>query len=275
MPTFTNPTTDADEAYEAMRGLAHASRRFEDPSDTYAVIGDLLGGMRSLRQVLDQLAAVHLAHQHRVTDEAHDYAGGAVRALAAADELHQAATFIDQAHDRLNTAMIHSGRIVWQPQDRLVERWVGVVFLQGEEADRVLDLVDAHGVEAGIEHLSGWDYGDETTDAAMEGGDVHDTAPVYAGDRQAETGDYAMTYNPQAGHVALYRRHLIPVGDAIDPLTDADATPAATTAVSSQRGPGRDPAGRDAAERRSAVRAGGWFEHPGVAAVKQSRDLAL
>ena len=51
----------------------------------------------------------------------------------------------------------------------------------------------------------------------MQNGDVHDSAPVYAGDRQAETGDYAMTYNPQAGHVALYRRHLIRPEDALDP----------------------------------------------------------
>lgn len=60
MPTYTNPTSDASDAYEALRGLAHASRSFEDPSETYVVIGELLGGLRSLRQVLDQLAAAHL-----------------------------------------------------------------------------------------------------------------------------------------------------------------------------------------------------------------------
>jgi hypothetical protein len=35
MPTFQNPTADAAEASEALRGLAHASRVFEDPADTY------------------------------------------------------------------------------------------------------------------------------------------------------------------------------------------------------------------------------------------------
>ena len=256
MPTFTNPAADAGEAYEALRGLAHASRTFEDPSETYAVIGDLLGDVRSLRQVLDQLATVHLNHQHQVTDESREYGGGSVEALAAADELHQAGTLIDQAHDRLNAAMTHSGRIVWNPQDRLVERWVGIVFLQGEEAHKVLDLIDAKGAEAGIEHLSQWDY------AALENGDVHDHAPVYAGDRQAETGDYAMSYNPQAGHVALYRRHLIPADHAIDPTDDTPVPP-----------PDR-PAGRDTARRHSGVRDGSWFEHPGVAAVKQTRGLS-
>lgn len=262
MPTFTDPAKDALEAYEALRGLAHASRAFEDPFDTYRVIGDLLGTMRAMRQVLDQLASAHLTRQHHVTDDAHDQTAGAA-ALAAADELHQAGTLIDQADDRLSAAFTHSGQIVWNPQDRLVERWVGIVFLQGEEADRVLDLIDAKGVEAGIDHLSMWDYGAETTDAAMENGDVHDTAPVYAGDRQAETGDYAMTYNPQAGHVALYRRHLIRAEDAIDPTAEAPVR-------ASQPAPARD-----TTTRRSAVRDGGWFEHPGVAAVKQARGLSL
>ena len=56
MPTFQNPTADAAEASEALRGLAHATRVLDDPADTYAVLGDLLAGVRSLRQVLDQLA---------------------------------------------------------------------------------------------------------------------------------------------------------------------------------------------------------------------------
>ena len=54
MPTFQDLTADAAEASEALRGLAHATRVFDDPADTYAVLGDLLAGVRSLRQVLDQ-----------------------------------------------------------------------------------------------------------------------------------------------------------------------------------------------------------------------------
>lgn len=97
----------------------------------------------------------------------------------------------------------------------------------------------------------------------MEGGDVHDSAPVYTGDRQAETGDYAMTYNPQAGHVALYRRHLIPAEDALDPPDQAHVSA------------WRSAPARETIARRGAVREGGWFEHPGVASVKQSRGLSL
>ena len=47
MPTFQNPTADAAEASEALRGLAHATRTFENPADPYTVLGDLLAGVRS------------------------------------------------------------------------------------------------------------------------------------------------------------------------------------------------------------------------------------
>lgn len=255
MPTFTNPAGDAAEASQALRGLAYASRVFDDPSDTYPVIGDLLAAVRSLRQTIDQIAAVHVDRQRQVTDETRDNTRGAAEALAAADELHQAASLIDQAHDRLNAAMSHSGRIIWQPQPGMVERWIGVAFLQGDEADTVLDLIDRDGVEAGIEHLSQWDYGAETTDAAMENGDVHDTAPVYAGDRQAKAGEYTLTYNLRAGHVALYRRQPIPAADALHPDQPA--------------------IGPRPVEARRAVRDGGWFEPANSGATRLTRSLSL
>lgn len=95
MSTFQNPTVDAAEASEALRGLAHASRVFEDPADTYAVLGDLLAGVRSLRQVLDQLATAHLKHRVRAHDDAGDQTAGATDALAATAELQQAAALLD------------------------------------------------------------------------------------------------------------------------------------------------------------------------------------
>ncbi|MDN6812755.1 MAG: hypothetical protein L0L92_00090, partial [Corynebacterium variabile] len=90
MPTFDDPVADAAEASAALRGLAHATRQFEDPAGIYSVIGDLLSGVRSLRQVLDQLAAAYIAPRARAHDDAGNQAAGATSALAAADELHQA-----------------------------------------------------------------------------------------------------------------------------------------------------------------------------------------
>lgn len=50
MPTFYDPGADAGEV-SALRGLALAGSGFEHPQDMYGVFGDLLHGVRSLRQV--------------------------------------------------------------------------------------------------------------------------------------------------------------------------------------------------------------------------------
>jgi hypothetical protein len=56
MPTFTKPSLDADEAFEALRGLAHATRSTEDPREIYSALGSLASGLACLEQVLHQLA---------------------------------------------------------------------------------------------------------------------------------------------------------------------------------------------------------------------------
>ena len=48
MATFDNPAVDADEAAEALRALAHASRVLTDPGDTYRVLGSLSAALASL-----------------------------------------------------------------------------------------------------------------------------------------------------------------------------------------------------------------------------------
>lgn len=58
MPTLTDPLADATETAAALRGLAHATRDMP-PTSTYPVLGELIAGTRSLRQVLDQLTRSH------------------------------------------------------------------------------------------------------------------------------------------------------------------------------------------------------------------------
>ena len=91
MPTFFDSTADAAEASEALRGLAHASRAFDQPAQMYGVIGDLSLGMRSLRQVLDQIADVHERKAAHAFNDAGNHEAGVRDALAAAEELRQAA----------------------------------------------------------------------------------------------------------------------------------------------------------------------------------------
>jgi len=206
MPTFQNPTVDAAEASEALRGLAHATRAFEDPADTYAVLGDLLAGIRSLRQVLDQLATVHVSNQVRAYDDAGNQGAGASHALSAATDLRQAAALLDGVHDQVDAAIGVSGRIAWRPapsEPAPPARWVGIVFLQGQDSDEILALIDRDGTDAAIEHLTGFDTGEETTQAALVNGYVYDEPPTGPLDRTATRGEYTLTYNHDHGHVSL------------------------------------------------------------------------
>ncbi|MGO1183969.1 MAG: hypothetical protein ACTMHS_13070 [Micrococcaceae bacterium] len=275
MPTFHDPLADADETSEALRALAHATRSFDDPAQTYRVFGDLLAGVRSLEQVLDQLAAAHLTHRGRAHDDNGDPLAGARAALAAADELHRSRVLLDQAEVRLSAAFSHSGRIAWHPEPAQpetvqqesatasVRRWVSVVFLQGSEADDVLDLIDAEGTDAAIEQLKGYDYGEETTQAALENGHVYDDLPTGTVDDVATSGTYTLTYNRHLGHVSLLRTHSIPAPDALGEHGAVSARAAVSNLGASRRSTGvrREP---DPS----------WFGHPGVAAVKQARGLS-
>lgn len=260
MPTYYDPGADAGEASEALRGLAHASRRFEHPKEMYGVIGELLGGVRSLRQVLDQLATAHASNRALAFDDSGDHSAGSKVALAAADELHQAATFIDQAEERLNVAMSAAGRIAWhtEPSNNPapVQRWIGVCFLQGDDADELLQMIDDEGADAALAHLKNWDYGEETTQAALENGYVYDLPPTGPLEQEVRSENYDMTFSHSFGHVGLYRLHEISPSDAI-----TEEGTIRSGALTHDLQPSASPSS--------------WFEHPGVAAVKRARGIGL
>ena len=121
MPTFFDSTADAAEASEALRGLAHASRTFDQPAQMYGVIGDLSSGMRSLHQVLEQLADVHERKAAHAFNDDGDHAAGVQDALATAEELRRSARLVDQAYDRLAEAFVTAGRIAWHPEPAIEE----------------------------------------------------------------------------------------------------------------------------------------------------------
>ncbi|MFB9309757.1 hypothetical protein BJY17_000788 [Agromyces hippuratus] len=102
-------------------------------------------------------------------------------------------------------------------------RWISVVFLDGDDAETVLELIDLAGPVEAIRHLEEWDFGDETTEAALENGYVYDDIPAGRLDRTAvdETGHYALTYSPHYGYVSLLRSY--------------DASPDPTPAVALER----------------------------------------
>lgn len=118
-----------------------------------------------------------------------------------------------------------------EPSDpeKAAPRWVSVVFLQGAEADEMLDLLDRDGADAAIEHLAGYDYGEETTQAALENGYVYETPPTGMLDRTAERAVYTLVYSPFLGHISLLREYdalpdpaLLGLSDTDDPAPTAE-----------------------------------------------------
>lgn len=271
MPTFDNPLADAAEASEAWRGLAHATRSWDDPADTYRVIGELAAGVRSLHQILGQLATVHSRSHDQVSTDDGDRAAGAQAALAAAAGFTQAAALIDQADDQLSAAFSQSGRIVWHPRPAPAARWVTVVFLQGEEADRPLRILGELGHVDAVDYLAQWDYGDETTDAAMENGYVYDEPGAGTNDQVMASGDYALVVNPHLRYVSLLRRHTKPEPTAEQvetPAPPAQGGPELLVSYSSPGAPERAPAAPAKQETS-------WFEPDRITAVNQARGLGL
>ena len=273
MPTFFDSTADAAEASEALRGLAHASRGFDQPAEMYGVIGDLSSGMRSLRQVLDQIADVHERKAAHAFNDAGNHEAGARDALATAEELRQAAKLVDRAYDRLAEGFIAAGRIAWHPDPAVEEaapsRWVSVVFLQGE-ADRPLRILGELGHVDAVDFLAQWDYGDETTQAALENGYVYDEPGEGTNDQVALSGDYALVVNPQVGYVSLLRRYTEPEAEPPDAeqveSVPVQAGPELLVSYSSPGAPER-------ADVPTAKRDGSWFEPAKITAVKQTRGL--
>lgn len=115
MPTFHDPVADAAEAREVLRALAHASRSFDDPAHTYTVTGELLGGLRSLAQVLEQVAIEHTWDESRAHTDSGDRWAGVEEASAAANALRRAASLVRRAELAVDQASQHSGRIAWTP----------------------------------------------------------------------------------------------------------------------------------------------------------------
>ena len=277
MPTFFDSTADAAEASEALRGLAHASRTFDQPAQMYGVIGDLSSGMRSLRQVLDQIADVHERKAAHAFNDDGSHEAGVRDALTAAEELHQAANLVDRAYDRLAEGFIAAGRIAWHPdpavEEAALSRWVNVVFLQGDEADRPLRILGELGHVDAVDYLAQWDYGDETTQAALENGYVYDEPGEGTNDQVAISGDYALVVNPHIGYVSLLRRYTEPDTEAAPEAEQAGPSPMRDgpellVSYSSPEAPKRT----DLPAPKSD---GLWFEPAKIAAVKQARGLGL
>ena len=144
--------------------------------------------------------------------------------------------------------------MVDRPRNTAGDRWISVIFLQGDDADKVLGMLDRTGFAATIEYLQQWDYGDDTTDAALTNGYVYDRIPAGSTDRTIEDdgSPYALTCSVPFGYVSLLRRY-------------SAAEPEHTSAT-------RVSAAQPARARRASV---SWASAPSRSAIKSGHSVAL
>jgi hypothetical protein len=104
MPTFDDPVPDADELREAVRGLAHATRRIEDPTAIYPILGSIRSALASLAQVLHQLGGFHDGPTRGQAWVNGDPVAGRGASYQASWDLHRAAEMVQQVAECVDRA---------------------------------------------------------------------------------------------------------------------------------------------------------------------------
>lgn len=278
MPTFEDPAADAARTSDTLRALARTTRSVENPAELHNVLGDALDSVRSLRQVLDQVARAYETHRARAGDNNVDITAGARFVFTASSELYDAAQLLNGVKAGLNIASHASRQITWQPAEASTPRYISVVFLQGEDADRALQMMDELGHIDAIDHLSGWDYGDETTQAALSNGYVYDAPPVAQLDHVVSSGEYTLIANPTYRYVSLLRTYH-PAPDPTDAPARAELPPPSHVVSGgpdlrvSYSAPASGAVAWSSTIPQGGQAYGSWFEHPGIAEVKRNRGL--
>lgn len=110
------PVEASEALADAARDLAYASRVFDDPADSYRVLGNLQVTLADLHQSIQQVAQMHNCEWIRASSDGADQVAGRTDARRAETLLQEAAASIDTAYDQLREAFAHNGRIAWQPE---------------------------------------------------------------------------------------------------------------------------------------------------------------
>lgn len=113
MPTFEKPSADADEAQQALRGLAHATRSFKDPNEIYPALGSLSQAAASMTQSLHQLAAFHDGPGRRTGWVPEDSPEARSAAFQVSWELHRAGEIMRQVAETIDHAHEAEGMLVY------------------------------------------------------------------------------------------------------------------------------------------------------------------
>ncbi|GAA3528030.1 hypothetical protein AFL01nite_02780 [Aeromicrobium flavum] len=111
MPTFHDPVADAEEAYEALRALAHQTAVMEDPRQIYQLLGSLSAAVAALGQTLHQIARTHDVPDH---DRLHGRSQVGVR-HEVSWELHRAGEIMSHVAGCIDRAHEAESQIIYKP----------------------------------------------------------------------------------------------------------------------------------------------------------------
>lgn len=131
MPTFHDPVADAEEAYQAIRSLAHQTATIDDPRRIYAMLGNLSAATAALGQTLHQIARFHDTNKP-------DFPRRAAQATArheASWELHRAGEILSHVAGCIDRAHVAEGQIEYRPPTT-----PGAVLPSSQNAARGLGL---------------------------------------------------------------------------------------------------------------------------------------
>lgn len=117
MSTFKDPAADAVEAQQALRGLAHATRSIDDPTQIYPVLGSLSAAAASLEQSLHQLASFHDGPARKRAWVSGDERAGRAASHQISWELHRAGEILRQVAASLDHAHEVEASIAYDHRD--------------------------------------------------------------------------------------------------------------------------------------------------------------
>ena len=78
-----------------------------------------------------------------------------------------------------------------------MKKYLNIIFLQGEDAEEVLEIIRDQGESAAMNYLKEWDMGDSC--------DESETHPAGRSDSSFIRGNYIMNYNDSLSYVGLCR----------------------------------------------------------------------
>ena len=77
-----------------------------------------------------------------------------------------------------------------------MKKYMEIVFIQNEEAETPLKILEEQGEDAAMNYLRQWDYGDDD-------GEIYYRNPGGSGDSAYRKGNFVMSYNTSLGYIGL------------------------------------------------------------------------